>query len=95
MMVEDQRFPSILPRKINIAKCATTIHLHIVALYSLYRYYLLYLHKPKTQLWYYMVEIIYKMSKPYKKDDQLGKVRKRANIRNPYNQVPHLTQDTT
>ena len=33
------------------------------------------------------------MSKPYKKDDQLGKVRKRAKIRNRYNQVPHLTQD--
>ena len=42
-----------------------------------------------------MVEIIYKMSKPYKKDDQLGKVRKRAKIRNWYNKVPHLTQDTT
>ena len=42
-----------------------------------------------------MVEIIYKMSKPYKNDDQLGKVGKRAKIRNRYNQVPHLTQDTT
>ena len=42
-----------------------------------------------------MVEIIYKMSKPYQKDDQLGKVGKRAKIKNRYNQVPHLTLDTT
>ena len=35
MLVEDQRFPSILPRKIDIAnfvKCATTMQLHVVAL---------------------------------------------------------------
>ena len=34
-MVEDQGFPSIFPRKIDIAnfvKCATTIQLHVVAL---------------------------------------------------------------
>ena len=42
-----------------------------------------------------MVERIFKMSKPYKKDDQLGKVRKRAKIRNRYNQLPHLNQDAT
>ena len=58
-------------------KCATTIQLHVVALIFtlLYRYYLLYLRKPKTQMWLYMVEIINKMSKSYKKDNQLGKVR--------------------
>ena len=42
-----------------------------------------------------MVEIIYKMNKPYKEDYKLGKVGKRAKIKNRYNQVPHLTQDTT
>ena len=42
-----------------------------------------------------MVAIIYKMSKPYKKDDQQENVRKRAKIRNRYNKAPHLTKDTT